>query len=86
MERCLCLDDDFHLSGKRCPSLSPLTLEKDDNDDPPNLGISQVPKAGSDGVKPSVGEPMQCMGDPLCMPPFAALLLRGLKETLLILL
>lgn len=52
--------------------LSPLTLEEADYDDLPNLGISWMPKAGSDGVKPSVGEPMQCMGDPLCMLPFAA--------------
>lgn len=66
--------------------LSPLTLEEADYDDPPTLGISRVPKAGSDGVKPSVGEPRQCMGDPLCMAPFGALLLLGLKETLLTLL
>lgn len=38
--------------------LSPLTLEEADYDHLPNLGISWVPKTGSDEVKPSIGEPM----------------------------
>jgi len=56
----------------RVVHFSLLTLEEGDYDDPPNLGTSQVPEAGSDAAESSVGESMQCMEDPLSIPPFAA--------------